>query len=172
MKRLAACYCAFASFSGFLALLCPAVSVAAVNTFSGAVPKACSFENLDAEVNFSYDPSNSMTGSTTFSVYANFSPLRLALGVITVDFEPLNIRSGSKPIAVLTDPDNNNVSLTQPAYKTAEGPSIRNVVNTANLSKSILLTTNVLTNEQSNGRYYLNRGDYSYTVVISCLEGL
>jgi len=145
---------------------------AGLNTFSGEVPASCSFDNLAGQVDFSYDPSNALTATTEFSVTANISSIRLSLGTVTVNNEPANILTGSKPYALLTDPDNSNVALTQPAYKASEGPSVRVVNITPNVAKNIRLTTQVVTEGQNNGRYFLNRGDYSYTVVVNCLNGL
>jgi len=162
-----------------LALLCcfslvpkKVEATSAPSTFTGNVAASCSFVDLDNEIAFVFQPTNSLLASLTFYVNANISPIRLSLSEITVNEEPPNIISGSKPYTILKDPARNNLDLTQTAYKGSEGPPVQELINTLNQNTAVNMTTAVVTNDADNGRYKLNRGDYSYSVTITCLEGL
>ena len=162
-----------------LALLCcfsltakKVEATSAPSTFTGTVAASCAFVELDNTVDFVFQPSNSLLASLTFYVNSNISPIRLSLSEITVNDEPANIISGSKPYSILKDPSRGNLDLTQTAYRASEGPPVQELINTVNQDSAVTMTTGVVTNDSENGRYKLNRGDYSYSVTITCLEGL
>ena len=162
-----------------LALLCSfylssnkVEATSAPSTFTGSVAARCSFVDLENEIDFVFQPTNSLLASLTFYMNANISPIRLSLSEITVNEEPANIISGSKPYTILKDPSRSNLDLTQTAYKDSEGPPVQELINTINQNSAVTMTTAVVTNDADNGRYKLNRGNYSYSVTITCLEGL
>ena len=152
------------------ALPCEVKSINNTTTFSASVPASCSFVGIQNSVDFQFQPSNSLSAEMNFSVNSNISPIRVSLSRVTIDDEPANIRTGSKPYVVLTDPSRANLQLTQPAYVSSEGAPVQQLNNVVNQDAAVKMTTMVVTNGSSNGKYYLNRGDYAYSVTVTCLE--
>jgi len=140
-------------------------------TYTGSIPASCSFVDIANNVNFQFQPSNSLSAEMNFSVNSNITPIRVSLSRVTVDEEPAGILTGTKPYVVLTDPSRANLQLTQPAYVASEGDPIQQVNNVVNQDAPVKMTTTVVTNGSTNGRYYLNKGRYVYSVTVTCLEG-
>jgi len=151
---------------------CEVFSTNNTTTYSGVIPASCSFVDIANNVNFQFQPSNSLSAEMNFSVNSNITPIRVSLSRVTVDEEPANIRTGTKPYVVLTDPNRANLQLTQPAYVASEGDPIQQLNNVINQDAAVKMTTTVVTNGSTDGYYYLNKGRYVYSVVVTCLEGV
>ena len=157
----------------FIALALPSKVFSTNNTttYSGVIPASCSFAGIADNVAFQFQPSNSLSATMDFAVNSNITPLRVSLSRVTVGEEPAGILTGTKPYVILTDPTRSNLQLTQPAYVSSEGAPVQQVNNVVNQDAPVRMTTMVVTNGSSDGRYYLNKGRYVYTVTVTCLEG-
>ena len=131
------------------------------STFSGQLAAACEF-NLPENVLLEYQPANWLLGEDGFDLTANISPVTLHISPAVVINEPLPYASAITASTAITGTDFFRV------YKADEGSKAFDVDTSS--SNRFNLRFEVATTSLVGGRFELPGGNYSYRIIISCLQ--